>query len=79
MKGKTHEVRQKRDKSKLTITISKEELRKMDRAARRKAELEQGTFVRGGIHGGDKHDRNKRDRRDARQQARNYRDGGYDE
>ena len=78
MKGKSHEVRPKRDKSKMTITISSQELMKMDRAARREAQLEQGTFVRGGIHGGDKQQRNKRDRRSARQQARDF-GNGYDE
>jgi hypothetical protein len=76
MKRNSHQVHVPRDRSKLTIHISSEELMKMDRAARREAQIAQGTYVKGGVHGGDKKLRNKRDRREARDAARNWRNGG---
>lgn len=40
----------KERKEKEKLTISSEEQRKMERAARRKVDLEKGTFIRGGAH-----------------------------
>lgn len=75
-RNKAHEVTMpKSDKDKMTIRIPAEEIAKMDRAARRNADIERGTFIRGGVHGGDKRQRNRRERRDARVQARR----GYEE
>ena len=68
-----HNVTPPKDKkAKMTITFSVEQQLTWDRAARRKAQIESGTFVRGGIHGGGKREQNKRERRDSRQQSRNY-------
>ncbi len=79
MAKRVHNVTPPKDKkANMTITFTVEEQRTWDRAARRKAQLESGTFVRGGVHGGDKHQRNKRNRRDARQQARTFGTGNDD-
>ncbi|GEM_PF-2762608 len=70
-RNRTHVVQApKPDKERMTIRISSDELRRMDRAARRQADLESGTFFRGGVHGGDKRERNRRDRRESRQAVR---------
>ncbi len=71
-RNRTHKVQQPKKKNDMTIRISSDELMRMDRAARRQAQIESGTYVKGGVHGGDKHQRNKRDRRDARQQTRRF-------
>jgi hypothetical protein len=76
MKRNKHVVQPPRDKKKdMTIHIGSDELLKMDRAARRQAQIDSGTFVRGGIHGGDKRDRNRRDRKMNRQESRRYQRG----
>jgi hypothetical protein len=53
-------------------TITVEDQLKADRAARRQAQIESGTFCRGGIHGGDKNAQKKRARRDGKRAARNW-------
>lgn len=70
-RNKSHVVQQGKDKkSRLYCgTITVEDQLKADRAARRQAQIDSGVFVRGGIHGGGKQERNKRDRRDARRQC----------
>ena len=77
---KMHNVTaQKSNKDKMRITISKEDMLTMDRAARRQADIDAGRTlpggVRGGVHGGGKHERNKRDRRDAREDLRHSKGG----
>ncbi|MBY0549668.1 MAG: hypothetical protein K2W95_20490 [Candidatus Obscuribacterales bacterium] len=57
------------------FTITAETLRKADNAARRKVRIEQGTFVRGGRHGGSDEMNNRRERKRAKQQCRG---GEYD-
>ena len=71
-RNQTHVVQQGKDKKSDTYcgTITLEDQLTSARAARRQADIESGTFVRGGVHGGGKHERNKRDRRDARRQCR---------
>lgn len=74
-KNRTHEVRQKNRKDPLHVgTISSEQLRKMDNAQRRKERIESGVnpFSGSGVHGGGKRERNRKDRRDARQQTRDW-------
>jgi hypothetical protein len=74
-RSRTHQVHAPRDK-KMSIHISSEQLMTMDRAARREAQISQGTYVKGGVHGGDKHARNKRDRVERRKQERQWERGG---
>lgn len=75
-----HVVAPPRD-DKMTIRIGKEELQKMDRAARRQAEIDAGMLipggVRGGVHGGGKHEHNKRGRRDNKRECSDAEKGGY--
>lgn len=75
-RNKTHVVPQGKDeKSHLHCgTITLEDQLRADRAARRQAQIASGTFVRGGVHGGGKHERNKRDRSEGRRQCRESRD-----
>jgi hypothetical protein len=75
-RNRTHVVQQGKDKkSDLHCgTITLEDQLRADRAARRAAQIESGAFIRGGVHGGGKHERNKRDRRDARRQCRDSQD-----
>ncbi|HEY9870730.1 MAG TPA: hypothetical protein V6D08_16305 [Candidatus Obscuribacterales bacterium] len=75
-RNKTHVVQPPRDKKGALYcgTITLEDQLKAERAARRQAQIESGTFVRGGVHGGGKRERNRRDRRDGRQQVRNWPD-----
>lgn len=55
-------------------TITQEDFLKMDRAARRQAAIEAGQNRTSGcgVHGGNKKQRHKRDRRDGKQATRNY-------
>ncbi len=75
-KNRSHQVRPLKDgKAKYHCgTITVEDQLKADRAARRQAQIESGTFCRGGIHGGDRDTRNKRARRDGKLATKNWRD-----
>ncbi len=57
-------------------TITQADILKMDRAARRTAAIEAGQNRTSGcgVHGGNKKQRHKRDRRDGKLDARNYAD-----
>jgi len=70
---KTHVVHPPKKKGvDMTLHISADDQLKWARAARREEEIARGTFVRGGTHGGDHHDRNRRDRRAARRECRDH-------
>lgn len=78
-KNRTHAVTPPKQEGKRgTIhcgTITLEDQLKSERAARRAAQIESGTFCRGGVHGGGKHERNKRDRSEWKRKMRK----GYDD
>ena len=76
-KHRTHQVAQKSKKNPLFCgTITREDQLKMDRAARRRDRIESGVLspVGTGVHGGDKQQRNRRDRRQAKTATRNWQD-----
>ena len=75
-KNRTHQVQPSRGgKGKYHCgTITVEDQLTADRAARRQARIESGTFCRGGIHGGDKDTRNKRARRDGKRAVKSWQD-----
>lgn len=52
------------------FTITAEMQMDADRAARRQVRIAQGTFARGGRHGGSDKANNRRDRKRAKQQCR---------
>ena len=71
---RTHEVRQKNRKNPLHCgTITKEDFLVMDRAQRRKEQIESGipTNQGCGVQGGDKRQQSRRDRQSSRQAIRN--------
>ena len=82
-KNRTHTVAPPKATGKGTIvigTITVEQQLKNTRAASRAAFIAAGSPRCGaGIHGGDDATRNKRERRDARRQCRDYGRGNYDE
>ena len=63
----------------MTLHISADDQLKWARAARRQEDIERGTFVRGGVHGGDHQTRNRRERRAARRDCRDHERGGAEE
>lgn len=76
-KQRTHEVKARKDKNKLSIKISKETMIRADRAARRQAQIDAGLLrpCGTGVHGGSDRERNRRDRRDWRQKLRKEQPG----
>ncbi len=72
-RNRTHEVHQKKGPKRMVIT--QEQILTMDRAARRQAQIESGVNPSSGcgVHGGGKRERNRRDRQEARRQAKNWR------
>lgn len=76
-KHRTHHVAQGQKRDPYHVgTITQHDLLKMDRAARRQAQIDSGVgYGNGsGVHGGDKKTRNRRDRRQNKVDTRNWRD-----
>lgn len=77
-KQRSYDTRGKQKKDPLHCgTITREQLRTMDRANRRQEEIDSGINPRSGsgVHGGGKHERKRlsarKDRREGRQETRN--------
>lgn len=66
-------------KGEKALVITKEQLLKMDRAARREAQIESGVNLASGcgVHGGGKKERNRKERREGRRETRDWRNADW--